>query len=76
MKEMLSLLVVDRPPIVGIDHREIVKLGALIEIGNAGNCGFQGQLGETVERAEKCCPSGDRPKRCQKLGGLATIENR
>jgi hypothetical protein len=44
---------VDRATVIGIDQSQIPEFRALIKVRHAGHHRFQGDLGETIERAQQ-----------------------
>ena len=46
-------LEIDRPPVVGVDQREVPQLAALIGVGHARRGQLEQGLGQPVERADQ-----------------------
>ena len=56
-------VIVDRTPIVGVDHRQVPRLATLINVGQAGDRELEHGLHEAVRGAERRDLARDRPER-------------
>ena len=66
---------IDRPPVVGIDQREIPKLRALVEVRHARHGRLQRDLTERIQRAQQRQALRQRLQRAKKFAGQRGIEN-
>ena len=70
-----ALLEIHRPPVIGIDQRQIPELGALVEIGHAGDRCLQRDLTERIQRTQQRDAPRQGFKRTEKFRRGRAIQN-
>ena len=76
VQELSTMGVVDRPAVIRIDEVQVPKLGALVEVGNAGRGDLDHKLGEAIVDPKLCDPCLKRDEGVEKRRRTAGIENR